>query len=147
VIEEAAAFVRPLLAQRRQGLRVDLPADLPIIDGDGQRLIQVFVNLLSNASKFAPEASEIRVGATSSDGSVSLWVEDEGPGVSDVDRTALFGRFSRARDSEPAPPGLGLGLWIVKSIIERHGGDIRVERVAGERTRFTVELPLKRAAA
>ena len=147
VIEEAAAFVRPLLTQRRQGLRVDLPSDLPIIDGDGQRLIQVFVNLLSNASKFAPEGSDIRVGATSTDGSVSLWVEDEGPGVSDVDRTALFARFSRARDAEPAPPGLGLGLWIVKSIIERHGGDIRVERVAGQRTRFTVELPLKRAAA
>lgn len=141
MIEEAAAFVRPLLAQRRQRLRIDVAPDLPILSGDGQRLAQVFVNLLANASKFSPDGSEVRVGSGAADGVVRLWVEDEGSGVAEDDHGALFERFTRARDTEPAPPGLGLGLWIVKSIVERHGGSIRIDRTAEQRTRFTVELP------
>jgi signal transduction histidine kinase len=113
-----------------------------VINGDEQRLAQVFVNLLSNASKFAPEGTEVRVGSQAVDGVLQLWVEDEGTGVSAEDQGALFARFTRSSDAEPAPPGLGLGLWIVKSIVERHGGSIRIERTAEPRTRFVVELPL-----
>jgi signal transduction histidine kinase len=102
----------------------------------------VFVNLISNANKFAPEGSEVRIGANAVDGHVRLWVEDEGAGVAEHDHVALFERFTRSTENEPAPPGLGLGLWIVKSIVERHGGSIRVERTAQDHTRFTVDLPL-----
>jgi len=142
VVDEAAAFMRPLLAQRRQELRIDLPRDLPVISGDAQRLIQVFVNLISNASKFAPERTPIRVSGGVSNGSLELWVEDEGPGVAEADRGALFDRFSRASEAEPAAPGLGLGLWIVKSIVERHDGGIVLTRTADARTRFVVTLPV-----
>lgn len=143
VVEEATALVRPLLAQRRQVLQVDLPADLPVVSGDAQRLTQVFVNLISNAGKFAPESSAIRVGGIADNGALKLWVEDEGPGIDAADRSTLFEQFTRASGEEPAAPGLGLGLWIVKSIIERHGGDIDVVRTPEERTRFVVTLPLE----
>jgi signal transduction histidine kinase len=116
-----------------------VPADLPNIEGDGPRLTQVFVNLLANASKYAPEGSIVRIGAAQADDTVNVWIEDEGPGVPDIETGSIFQRFYRGPDQEPEPGGLGLGLWIVKSIIDRHGGTIRARRV-GERTRFEVRL-------
>ena len=117
----------------------------PTVIGDAQRLVQVLVNLLANAIKFAPEHSTLRLGTAGvAGGRVELWVEDEGPGIpgGDGDGDAIFARFRRsAGDDEPDAPGLGLGLWIVKSIVERHEGTVRVERTAQQRTRFTVSLP------
>jgi signal transduction histidine kinase len=139
-VEDADALMGALLKQRRQQLTVGIPEDLPRVDGDGPRLTQVFVNLLANASKFAPEGSEIRVGAAHVDGRVLAWVEDEGPGVPEIESGSIFERFYRGPDEEPEPGGLGLGLWIVKSIIERHGGAITARRTADGRTRFEVTL-------
>jgi two-component system sensor histidine kinase KdpD len=99
------------------------------------------VNLLANAAKFSPENSTIHIGGRRSESTIELWVEDEGPGVPDGSPGAIFERFQRGVEAEPDAPGLGLGLWIVKSIIERHGGSIQVERTAAQRTRFTLVLP------
>jgi two-component system sensor histidine kinase KdpD len=79
----------------------------------------VFVNLLANASKFAPEGSEIRIGAEAHDQSVAAWVDDSGPGVPATDDGSIFDRFRRGAGDEPAPGGLGLGLSIVK-LVDRH---------------------------
>ncbi|MCU0760922.1 MAG: ATP-binding protein [Steroidobacteraceae bacterium] len=116
----------------------------PTVVGDAQRLVQVLVNLLANAIKFAPERSTLRIGvAPAPGGRAELWVEDEGPGIPGGSGEAIFARFQRGADAgdEPDAPGLGLGLWIVKSIVERHQGSVRVERTAESRTRFTVSLP------
>jgi signal transduction histidine kinase len=142
VVEDAQELIAGLLAQRHQALTVDIPGDLPLVQGDAQRLAQVVTNLLANANKFGPEGSEIVVGAASGDEGVSLWVEDAGPGVPDLDGGSIFERFYRSADQEPEPRGLGLGLWIAKSIVDRHGGHIGVERTAAGRTRFTVTLPV-----
>ena len=83
----------------------------------------------------------IRVGARAADGRVVAWVEDEGPGVPAEATTSIFERFRRSPDEEPEAGGLGLGLWIVKSIIDRHGGTIAAERTAQDRTRFSITLP------
>jgi signal transduction histidine kinase len=144
VIEDADALIGALLNQRRQRLELEFPEDLPRVDGDGPRLTQVFVNLLANASKFAPEGSAIRVGASHHDATVTAWVEDEGPGVPELETGSIFGRFSRGAGEEPEPGGLGLGLWIVKSIIERHGGAIAARRTPAGKTRFEVQLPVAR---
>lgn len=141
VVEQARGLIEALMAQRGQSLLIEMPADLPEIDGDAPRLTQVFVNLLSNASKFAPEGSTIRVGARAEGNGVSVWVEDEGEGVPDLADGGIFERFYRGKDQEPEPTGLGLGLWIVKSIVERHGGKVSAGRTATGRTRFSVELP------
>jgi len=142
IAEEAAALVRPLLGQRRQSIEFDWPADLPSIVGDGQRLIQVFVNLLANAGKYAPDNTPIRVGGEVRGETVAFWVEDEGAGIADADPGSVFQRFQRAGNVEPDAAGLGLGLWIVRSIVERHGGEVNVERTAAQRTRFLITLPV-----
>jgi signal transduction histidine kinase len=126
---------------RRQVLEVELPPELPLIEGDKPRLTQVFVNLLANANKFAPEESTVRIGAHAQDGWVITWVEDEGPGPAASDSEIIFSRFKRGSDEEPEPGGLGLGLWIVKSIVDRHGGNVALERTDEGRTRFALTLP------
>jgi signal transduction histidine kinase/HAMP domain-containing protein len=144
-IEDAHALVGALLAQRGQTLEVELPEELPTVSGDKTRLTQVFVNLLANANKFAPPGSVVRIGAAASGGVVRSWVEDEGAGPAGADGSELFGRFRRGGD-EPEAAGLGLGLWLVKSIIERHGGRVAFERTAEARTRFTLTLPAEEPA-
>lgn len=141
IVADAEALIGSLLVQRRQPLVVDLPDDLPGIDGDGSRLTQVLVNLLANSSKFAPEGSTLRIGAEARESRVAFWVEDEGPGLPSVDSGSIFDQFHRGPEEEPEPGGLGLGLWIVKSIVERHGGEIIAARTPENRTRFTITLP------
>jgi signal transduction histidine kinase len=141
VLEDARALIGSLLVLRGQNLEVSLPEALPRVDGDATRLTQVFVNLLANASKFAPEGSVIRVGGSAADGRVVAWVEDEGAGVPADASASIFERFGRGPDEEPEAGGLGLGLWIVKSIIDRHGGTIAAERTGENRTRFSITLP------
>lgn len=170
VVEDAHALIGSLLEQRQQTLEITLPEDLPLIPGDKHRLTQVFVNLLANANKFAPEGSVVRIGAevtAAAHGALAhtavanptvaniapaaalmviTWVEDEGPGREPTHSEALFARFSRGAGEEPEPGGLGLGLWIVKSIIERHGGSIELVRTDQARTRFVVTLPAESPA-
>ena len=146
VIEEARALIGSLLVLRRQSLEARLPPELPPVSGDKTRLTQVFVNLIANASKFAPEGSVIRIGAEPRGAMLAAWVEDEGPGVLESEGTAIFERFRRGAEEEPEPGGLGLGLWIVRSIVDRHGGTVTVERTGAERTRFAVSLPVESEA-
>jgi signal transduction histidine kinase len=145
VIEEAVELTAPLFAQRRQRVQVDLPYPLPPVLGDAPRLTQVFVNLLANAQKFAPTGSSLAIGGEVTAREVALWVDDEGPGLPPVGDSGreLFRRFVRApgETAEPEQSGMGLGLWIVQSIVERHGGAVEAER-REPGTRMRVTLPL-----
>jgi signal transduction histidine kinase len=145
VVEDAQTLIGALLVQRDQLLEIAIPEDLPLVDGDVQRLTQVYINLIANASKFAPEASTIRVGAVAEGDYVTTWVEDEGPGMPEGTGGSIFEQFRRGKDMEPEPGGLGLGLWIVKSIVDRHGGQITAVRTAEGRTRFSVTLPVEKS--
>jgi signal transduction histidine kinase len=144
VVEEAVELTAPLIAQRRQRVEVNLPYPLPPVLGDAPRLIQVFVNLLANAQKFAPAGSPLAVGGEVTKRDVVLWVDDRGPGLPpEADSgSALFRRFVRspAEMAEPEQSGMGLGLWIVQSIVERHGGTVAAER-RDPGTRMRVTLP------
>jgi signal transduction histidine kinase len=105
------------------------------------RLTQVLVNLLANASKFAPEHSAIHIGARRRREGCAVWVEDEGPGLSEGAEESVFERFGRG-GVEPAPSGMGLGLSISRSIARRHGGTLAAARTAESRTRFTLTVPM-----
>jgi signal transduction histidine kinase len=140
VVEDALELTRPLFDQREQVVEVDLPYPLPAISGDALRLTQVFVNLLANANKFAPAGSTICVGGEVADATVTLWVEDQGPGLPPDAGPALFGRFVRAPVEDPRQSGVGLGLWLVKSIVERHRGRVDA-RSSGAGLRMCVTLP------
>lgn len=149
VIEEAMEMTAPLLAQRGQSIEVDLPYPLPLVPGDAPRLIQVFVNLLANAHKFGPAGSTVHVGGAVGEGTVCLWVEDEGPGFPvDSGGSVLFDRFVRRAGGgeEPETGGMGLGLWIVRSIVERHGGEVMASLgTDGKGTSMKVSLPRRPA--
>src|SRR5262249_43298051 len=145
VVEEAVAMPSHLVAQHRQEIVVDLPYPLPAIEGDAPRLTQVFVNLLANAHKFAPEGTTIRIGGAVGADEVTLWVEDRGPGLPAGGE--IFRRFYRSPGEEPNESGLGLGLWIVKSIVERHRGRVEARCAeGGPGTRMCIVLPLTSAA-
>lgn len=138
----ARELIEPLIEQRFQRIVVEVPDALPVIRGDQQRITQVLVNLLANANKFGPPGTEIRLGArASSSGGLVFWVEDEGAGPEQADAAALFERFRRTGGGkEREEGGLGLGLYIVRSIVERHGGTVRLLRTEEGRTRAEVRL-------
>jgi len=138
VVEEAVEATRPLIAQKGQSLEVEVPHPLPAVVGDAPRLVQVFVNLLANANKFAPEGAVIRVGAVAAPPHVTLWVADDGPGLPDGED--VFARFVRRAGEEPDQSGMGLGLWISRSIVERHGGKLYAAPVSSG-TKLCVVLP------
>jgi len=143
VVVAARELIEPLIEQRGQRIEVQLAGDVPIISGDPQRLTQVLVNLLANASKFGPPGSTIRIGTNAVNGDgLDFWVEDEGAGPPNVGDSSLFEQFRRAGgEKDPDESGLGLGLFIVRSIVMRHGGEVRLTRTAEGRTRAEVRLP------
>jgi len=145
VVVAARDLIEPLIAQRGQRIEVELGDEVPVVRGDQQRLTQVVVNLLANANKFAPPDSTIRIGATGNHterGGLTFWVEDEGVASPGIEDARLFDQFRRSTaEGDRDESGIGLGLFIVRSIVERHGGTVRLERTEHGRTRATVELP------
>ena len=130
-------------------LAADVPADLPSLIADGDRLAQVFGNLVDNALKFMPPAGRITLSAKKVGAEVELSVADTGTGIAPEALPRLFERFyqvdpSRAGSASAADRhGAGLGLAIVKEIIQAHGGKIGVRSQVGSGTVFTIHLPLK----
>ncbi|MHB8146292.1 MAG: sensor histidine kinase [Vulcanimicrobiaceae bacterium] len=113
-----------------------------VVRGDEDRLRQVFDNLLRNAIKYAPEGSPIEIGVRQEGERFFIDVCDHGMGIPADEIPRLFERFSRASNAKKAKiAGSGIGLFIVKMIVERHGGEIAVESVLGEGSTFTVVLP------
>jgi len=144
VVVAARELIEPLIEQRSQRLEVEIDPATPIVRGDQQRLTQVLVNLLANANKFSPQGSVIRIRARAEAGGLEFVVEDEGAGPIDPNDTGLFDRFRRSGgEHDPNESGLGLGLYIVRSIVARHGGTVHLDRNAEARTRAVVWLPLE----
>ena len=146
VVETALELTLPLLRQRGQQAQVQLPFPLPILTGDAQLLTQVFVNLLANANKFAPSGSTITIGGATGADALTVWVEDQGPGLPQAGGEALFGQFVRSLGAEPEQSGVGLGLWIVQSIVARHDGRIEAHNTS-QGTRVVLTLPCAPAVA
>jgi signal transduction histidine kinase len=145
VVQAAVDLMRPLTLQRKQQVALDLPTSDRMLLGDPRRLSQVAVNLLANANKFAPDESTIRVELVWGEETVSLWVEDEGPGLPPLARRSdLFAPFRRAPGEDPSQRGTGLGLTIVRALVERHHGEVVVAvSKHGKGARLGVVLPLE----
>ena len=143
--ELVADRVRRLGALFRQTrIQVEVPPDLPLVDGDYTQLDQVVTNLLENAARYAPPASLVRVSAEERNGMVDLRVADEGIGVPDWERKRIFEPFRKGEGSRSS----GVGLAICKAIVEAHGGTIDVERTAGGGgATFVVSLPKREVRA
>jgi two-component system OmpR family sensor kinase len=113
---------------------------LPVV-GDSKLLFQVFSNLLSNAIKYSPGGGLIKIGARTESGQVAVVVEDRGIGIPESDRERLFTRYGRGSNVSGIV-GTGVGLYLVKMVIDLHHGDVAVESREGEGSRFSVRLPL-----
>ena len=111
-----------------------------VVTGDPDRLVQVFTNLISNAVRFSPHGESVTVALRTTPTSVVVFVSDRGPGIPLEFRRRIFGKFQQA-DPAGASGGAGLGLAIVRAIVERHGGSIRFDSAPGHGTTFITELP------
>ncbi|MDQ0134410.1 PAS domain S-box-containing protein [Neorhizobium galegae] len=114
------------------------------IYGDGAALEQVFTNLFSNAVKYAPDSPNVYVTGWQQNDFIQITVRDEGIGIDADDLPKMFGRYFRARSSSGIA-GTGIGLNLVKQVVELHGGEIHVDSVRGEGTVFTIKLPIARS--
>jgi len=145
LVEDAHKLMQPLLERRNQQLVIDIPASLPSVAVDPMRLSQVLVNLISNASKYGPmdKPIELRV-CLEEDAMLRFSVSDQGSGISAADRENVFRRFIRLDDDkDKAQYGVGLGLSVVKTIVESHGGQVGLDLRPGGGNIFWFTLPLK----
>jgi PAS domain S-box-containing protein len=141
VIEDALPQFKILT--NGQKIILHLPANLPPVNVDPKRLAQVFVNLVRNASTYAPQGTEIGISAHLQGDFVQISVSDQGPGISPADRKKVFKAFLRGQNAENSPgKGAGLGLAICKGLIEAHGGRIWIKKKSslGATICFTVPV-------
>ncbi|MBY0513938.1 MAG: response regulator, partial [Gemmataceae bacterium] len=143
-VRTAVDTSRPLIDQQGHRLTVDVPDEPVYVDGDNTRLTQVFANLLNNAAKYTDRGGDIRLSVGRHDGEVVVRVEDTGVGIPAHMLPRVFDMFSQVdRSLEKAQGGLGIGLNIVKRLVEMHGGSIAVESGGhGMGSTFTVRLPV-----
>jgi PAS domain S-box-containing protein len=146
VADESVAAARPGAADRGVTLRLDVE-ETPDTAGDPDRLGQAIDNLISNALKFTPPGGRVDVIVRSLGDSAWIEVSDSGLGMAQEDLERVFDRFFRAAATRDEVPGVGLGLTIVKTIVEGHGGTIGVTRSEGVGTTLRIELPLVTAGA
>lgn len=139
-LEMARLIVQPSLDRERQTMVVDGAAATRCM-GDARRVEQVLVNLLINASRYGGSDTIIQVGAQSDGERVRIFVQDEGPGVPIEEQERIFERYARGSSAQNGSAGLGLGLHIVKTLVELHGGAVGIDSKPGHGARFWFSLP------
>jgi len=140
LIEQSIATVQPIAVERKVNLVGDSNPSEIFVDGD--RIIQVLVNLIGNAIKFSPPNSTVRVQVKTDNQSTEFSVIDEGRGIPDSSLSTIFERFKQLQESDSKKDGgSGLGLAICKALVELHGGDISVSSAIGKGSNFSFRIP------
>ncbi len=144
VVEKAITNLQPLYENKDLKMDVQLASDLPAVSGDPTLVRQAISNLVDNAIKYTPSGGEIQVSAKLSKANIVLTVKDSGMGISQPDQVRLFEKFYRVRHKESLTvKGSGLGLSIVRSIAERHNGQVWVESRLGQGSTFFFAIPVR----
>lgn len=143
IIDDAIEQLRPLLESRRHHLTTRLAPDITYVLGDQKRLVQILANLLNNAAKYTPEGGNILVEMRVMESNVLIEVVDEGIGIDKSLQPHIFDLFSQGKQtSDRAQGGLGIGLHLVKKLVQLHEGEVEcVSEGVDKGTRFTVILP------
>ncbi len=142
LINKAVSGVGPLSMTKNVSINVEISLDLPYVELDGERILQVLRNLIGNAIKFTPHGGSITISARSIDKGLRVSVADTGPGIAREDLNAIFDKFQQAAMTNYSKiRGTGLGLAIVKHIINAHGGKVWVESEIGRGSIFIFVLP------
>jgi signal transduction histidine kinase len=134
-------------AAQGERIRVDLAPALPVLHTDRDLLGRVLSNLIDNALKYSPDGAPCEVGARAESGSLIFWVKDEGIGISLEEAKRIFDRFYQVDSSSTrAFRGAGLGLSLVKELLDKLGGTIEVKSLLGRGSTFTVRMPVEESA-
>jgi signal transduction histidine kinase/DNA-binding response OmpR family regulator len=149
LVERAVEASSPRLAGHDQHLHIELPTDSVVLNGDPVRLAQVLSNLINNASKFSGSGKQITLSACFANGEVKISVRDQGAGIDPAFLPHIFELFAQADQSlDRSQGGLGIGLTLVKHLVELHGGRVSVKSAGvGLGTEMIVQLPARIAAA
>lgn len=142
-IENGINIAQPLLERRSQTLSLAESPELPEIEGDPARLTQVMVNLIINASKYSPIGQPIELQLAQREAVLFVGVGDRGPGIPQAERGNLFHRFVRLGSGAQEQYGIGLGLYVVKTVVEAHGGQVGVSDRPRGGSLFWFEIPLR----
>jgi signal transduction histidine kinase len=146
IIEQATAATSALIEAKRLELLKDIEEELPEIVGDRDRVVQVIINLISNAVKFTEKGS-VTCRVRKTDNAIAVNVIDTGIGIAETDQPKVFEQFKQIGDTlTDKPKGTGLGLPICKQIVEHHGGTIWVESELGKGSNFSFTLPISAEA-
>ena len=145
IVERAIETSRPVIEARRHHLSVDLPAESVCLEGDLARLAQALGNLLNNAAKYTEEGGRIGLVAERTEGHVVLRVRDTGAGIPAATLPYVFDLFTQGdRTLDRAQGGLGIGLALVKKLVELHGGRVEASSAGpGQGSEFTLRLPIE----
>ena len=143
LVERAMQMFAGIAAAHSIALAESVAPGLPPMDADGERVLQVLANLISNAVKFTPDGGRIELSARRVDEAIELAVTDTGPGIPPEDLDHIFDRYWHARRSARTG-GSGLGLAIARGLVEAHGGRIRVESALGTGSTFRFTIPIAR---
>lgn len=142
LVRQSIDALTTMALRKKIHIQVAAEIGIPFVWVDKARMVQVFSNVVNNAIKFSPIESAIHIRVARDGNSASVCVEDNGPGIPEDEIESIFQPFSRTRNRAAAKePGTGLGLAICKRILERHGGQIRVES-SGQGSAFFIALPL-----
>lgn len=146
-IENAVNIARPLLERRSQALSLAEPPQLPEIEGDPARLTQVLTNLIFNASKYSPIGQPIELQLGQQADTLYVGVADRGSGIPPAERANLFRSFVRLDTGDQEQYGIGLGLFVVKTIVDAHGGRVGVSDRPDGGSLFWFEIPWRQEEA
>jgi len=135
----------PMALNQKLDIELDVEPGIPTIEADRAYLERVVANLINNAIKFTPAGGKVAVRVRASDGAVRVEVSDSGPGIPAEERGQIFEKYRRGHGSK-GTDGTGLGLFIVRSVAEAHGGAVEVQNRPGEGATFVLTLPLDRAS-
>jgi signal transduction histidine kinase len=122
-----------------------LPKKVPLIDADPDAVEEAVINLLSNAMKYSDKKRRVEIRLGRNQANLAIAVKDHGIGISHAELPSIFEKFYRAREgSAKYTAGAGLGLALVKHIMEAHGGQVKVQSKVGRGSSFTLQFPIKR---
>jgi signal transduction histidine kinase len=146
VMTQTLRFMEGELKSKSVDLHVDVPNDLPSIEGNLDLLYQVFQNLIANAIKFSAKDPRVEVIGRDEGEMVSIAISDNGVGIEEQALTKIFEKFYRAESQAAKRPGLGIGLYLVQKLVQLHRGEIHVSSRLNEGTTFTLSFPKMKMA-
>lgn len=142
IVNNVISTARSLLGGKQVRIQARADVDLPLIAGDRQRILQILLNIMSNACKFTEEG-EIEITAKQIDNEIVIAIADTGPGIAPEDTALVFEAFKQTKSGLQSGGGTGLGMPIAKSLAEAHGGRLWLESEPGKGATFYVSLPIK----